>query len=433
MKISKVLAREIFDSRGEPTVECELHLDPFESECLEESQESITKKPLIVTASVPSGKSKGKHEAFELRDENFRLNAKGVIKAIRNIENKIGPAIIGKEPNVIELDSLMVELDGTENKSNLGANAILATSFAILKAQALSLNIELYELIATICKISTVSIPVPLFNFINGGMHANNKLDIQEFMIVPTGHHTFRSCIESSLELFYNLKEILKEKKLGINIADEGGFTPEVKNETEALDLLMLAIEKTGNNNGEFAIAIDVAASTLYDAKTKKYKISGKNYSSEALSKYYGQLISDYPIISIEDPFDQDDFEAWKEFTQEFDNSLQIIGDDLYTTDPERISKGALEKLSNSALIKPNQIGTVTETLQSILTCKEYGLDTIISHRSGETCDSIIADLAIGTQAGQIKAGGLNRGERLAKYNRLLRIEDKLTMDILNS
>lgn len=437
MKISKVIGREIFDSRGFPTIECELTLE--KNSLGDGSLESDTNNanncdmPVIVTASVPSGRSTGKYEAFELRDEKKRLDGRGVIKAIRNLENIIGPAIIGKEPDVVSLDMIMLELDGTPDKSKLGANAILAASLAILKAQAINKELEVYELVASLCKLTAVSIPIPLFNFINGGMHADNNIDMQEFLIIPTEQHTFRSCMELAAELFYNLKGILIEKKLGTCIGDEGGFAPRLGHEKEVLDILMLAIEKTTSIRGEFTIAIDVAASTLYDSKTKKYNISGQKYTGQALAKYYEELISSYPIIALEDPFDQDDFGNWKDFTSTFGGQIQIIGDDLFATNPERILIGAQDTLANCAIIKPNQIGTVTETLQAILTCKENGFDTIISHRSGETCDSIIADIAIGTQAGQIKAGGINRGERLAKYNRLLRVEDKLTMEALNS
>lgn len=449
MKISRVVAREIFDSRGLPTVECELTLENEKSEFYKKTsgaQNSKTKlsdhnfdqfnesedRPIIVTASAPAGMSTGKYEATCLRDNKSRLSGKGVIKAVRNIENIIGPAIIGQNPDVIQLDATMIELDGTQNKKNLGANAMLATSLAVLKAQAIDSQLEVYELIANLCKMSAVSIPIPLFNFINGGMHADNNLSFQEFMIIPTGQNTFRACMESAMELFFQLKQILIEKKMSTLTGDEGGFAPKLGNEIEALNLLSQAIDKSENISGDFSIAIDIAASTLYDKKTKKYNISGKTYSGKTLAKYYQELIANYPIICLEDPFDQDDTDSWKEFTAKIGDKIQIVGDDLFATNPERISNGAHELLANCALIKPDQIGTVTETLQAILISREFGLDTIISHRSGENCQSIIADLAVGTQAGQIKAGGLNRGERLEKYNRLLRIEDRLTMEAIN-
>jgi len=420
MKISQVIGREIFDSRGLPTIECELILE------LNSGQN------LSVRASVPSGTSIGKHEAVELRDDKKRLSGKGVLKAVRNLENEIGPAIIGKEPDIVSMDIKILNVDGTDDKSRLGANTILAASLAILRAQAVANEMEPYELIASLCNLDTVSIPIPMFNFINGGVHAHNKLDIQEFMIIPTGQTTFRSAMESGATVFYNLKSILLEKGLKLCIGDEGGFAPDVKNEKEALDLLVQAIEKSKDIEGGFVIAMDVAASRLYNAKTKKYSLSGNDYSSDELIKYYEELLTNYPIIYVEDCFDQDDWESWKSFTALHNENIQIAGDDLFVTNPERILKGAQEVAANTAIIKLNQIGTVTETLQAIITCKENGIDTVISHRSGETNDNLIVDLAIGTQSGQIKAGGLTRGERLSKYNRLLRIEDNLTMQALN-
>ena len=419
MKISQVIGREIFDSRGFPTIECELALE------LNSGQH------LSVRASVPAGKSSGKYEALELRDEK-RLFSKGVLEAIRNLENEIGPAIIGKEPDVVSMDIAMLNIDGTDNKSKLGANAILAASLAILRAQAIAHELEPYELIASLCNFDTVSIPIPMFNFINGGCHANNSLDIQEFMVVPTGQTTFRAAMESAAIIFHNTQSLILEKGLRLCVGDEGGFAPNLKNEKEALDLLVEAIEKSKNIDGGFVIALDVAASELYNPKTKKYSLSGKDYSSDELAHYYEELISQYPIMYIEDPFDQDDWQGWQSFTATYSENIQIAGDDLFATNPERIVKGVEQMTANTAIIKPNQIGTVTETLQAAMTCKEYGIDTVVSHRSGETNDNIIVDIAMGTQSGQIKAGGLSRGERLAKYNRLLRIEDKLTMQALN-
>jgi len=421
MKISQVMGREIFDSRGFPTIECELIL------------ESSNKKNLSVQASVPSGVSTGTHEAFQLRDEKTRLSGMGVIQAIRNLENIIGPAIIGKEPDVVALDITMANLDGTDNKSKLGSNAMLAASFAILRAQAIANGLEPYELIASLCNLNTISIPIPMFNVINGGAHASNNLDIQEFMIIPTGQTTFRAAFESAAEVFYNLKSILKQKDLGTYTGDEGGFAPCLDNEKQVLDILVEAIEKSNKLiDGEFVLGLDVAATQFYNPKTKKYILSGQKYSPEQLITYYKELISNYPIIYLEDPFAQDDWDTWKTFTALFSESIQIVGDDIFATNPNRILQGVKSGVANAAIIKPNQIGTVTETLQAILACKENGYDTIISHRSGETNDTIIVDLAIGTQSGQIKAGGLTHGERMAKYNRLLRIEDKLTMQALN-
>ena len=422
MKISQVIGREIFDSRGFPTIECELILE------LDSGQY------LSVRASVPSGASTGVHEAFQLRDGKKRLSGMGVMKAIQNLENIIGPAIIGKKPDVVALDIEMVNLDKTDNKSKLGSNTMLAASIAILRAQAIANELEPYELIANLCNLNTISIPIPMFNIINGGAHADNNLDIQEFMIIPTGQTTFRAAIESGAEVFYNLKSLLKQKGLGACTGDEGGFSPNLNNEKQALDILVEIIEKSKERiDGEFVIALDIAATQFYDTKTKKYTLSGQSYSSEELSKYYQELITNYPIIYLEDPFAQDDWDAWKEFTSLFSDNIQIVGDDIFTTNPARILKGVELGVANAAVIKPNQIGTVTETLQAVLICKENGYDTIVSHRSGETNDSIIVDLAIGTQSGQIKAGGLTRGERMAKYNRLLRIEDKLTLQALNN
>jgi len=421
MKIRQVIGREIFDSRGFPAVECEL--------ILEESANQI----FSVRAAIPSGLSRGKHEAFELRDGQKRLFGRGVLKAVDNLQNVIGPAIIGQEPDVVQMDIKMLELDNTENKSKLGANAILAASIAILKAQAIANRLEVYELIARLCELSSVSIPIPMLNIISGGMHAPNNLDMQEFLIIPAGQTTFRSAFEDSLTVFYNLNDLLKEKGLYNCIGDEGGFAPALKNEREALDLILEAIKKSSGIEGTFVIGIDVAASRLYNQDKNNYTIHGKQYSQDALIKLYSELINNYPIVYIEDPFDQDDLETWKDFTKIFGEKIQITGDDLFTTNPEKILKGAKEKLANSAVIKPNQIGTITETLQAIIVAKENGLDTIISHRSGETNDNIVVDLAMGTQSGQIKAGGPTRGERLSKYNRLLRIEDKLTMQVLNN
>ena len=389
---------------------------------------------ISVRASVPSGVSTGTHEAFQLRDRKKRLAGMGVIQAIRNLENIIGPAIIGKEPDVVALDIIMANLDGTDDKSKLGSNTILATSLAVLRAQAVVNGLEPYELIASLCNLNTISIPIPMFNIINGGAHASNNLDIQEFMLIPTGQATFRSAMESAAEVFYNLKALLKEKGLGSCAGDEGGFSPNLSNEKQALDILVETIEKSNDIiDGEFVIGLDIAATQCYNPKTKKYTLSGQIYSSEELITHYQELITNYPIIYLEDPFAQDDWDTWKAFTGLFSDNIQIVGDDIFATNPARILKGVKAGVANASVIKPNQIGTVTETLQAILTCKENGYDTIIAHRSGETNDTIIVDLAIGTQSGQIKAGGLTRGERMAKYNRLLRIEDKLTMDALGN
>jgi len=422
MKISQVMGREIFDSRGFPTIECELVL------------ENKSGQYYSVRASVPSGVSTGAHEAFQLRDEKPRLAGMGVIKAIRNLENIIAPAIIGKEPDTVTLDITMANLDGTDDKSKLGSNTMLAASLAILRAQAISNEMEPYELIASLCNLDTISIPIPMFNVINGGAHASNNLDIQEFIIIPTGQTTFRAAFESAAEVFYNLKSILNKKGFATCFGDEGGFAPPLNNEKQALDILVEAIKKSNETiDGEFVLGLDVAATQFYNPETKKYTLSGEVYTPEQLIAHYQELITKYPIIYMEDPFAQDDWDSWKTCTALFSENIQIVGDDIFATNPNRILQGVESGVANAAIIKPNQIGTITETLQAILACKENEYDTIISHRSGETNDTIIVDLAIGTQSGQIKAGGLTRGERMAKYNRLLRIEDKLTMQALNS
>jgi len=421
MKIKQVIGREIFDSRGFPTIECEL--------ILEENKDQL----LSVKASVPSGASTGKYEAKELRDDEKRLTGKGVLKAIENLENKIAPLIIGKEPDIISMDMQTIELDGTKNKSCLGSNATLASSLAILRAQAMSQGMETYELIASLCGLESISIPIPMFNIINGGVHATNKIDFQEFMIIPIGQSNFRSAMENSAEVFYTLSSILKKKGLKKCMGDEGGFAPDLKSERETLDLIMEAIEKSNCVNDSFAIAIDVASSRLYNSKKNEYTIQNQTYSPEKLINFYGELINDYPIIYIEDGFAEDDWNTWKTFTKKFGEQVQIVGDDLFATNPSKILKGAEEKAANATIIKPNQIGTITETILAIITAREQNLNTIISHRSGETNDNLIVDLAIGTQSGLIKAGGLTGGERLSKYNRILRIEDKLTMQAMNS
>jgi len=416
MKITKIIGREIFDSRGFPTVECELILENAHG----------------FTASVPAGASKGTHEAVELRDEKKRLAGKGVQQAIENIEQVIAPKLLGKEPNVVEMDMKMITMDATEDKSKLGANAILAVSCATLKAQSAMEGLQPFELIADLCGVETVSIPIPLVNIINGGLHAENKLTIQEFMVVAKGQQTVRGSLEATAELFYELKNVLKESGKSTLVGDEGGFAPNFKDEKEALDTLMQAIENVKKKyKQDFLIAIDAAATSFYDQKTKKYKLGKKKYSSEELIEWYVQLSKDYPLFSIEDGLHEDDWEYWPKLTKKLGAKVQIVGDDLFTTNQDRIAKGLKEGAANAVLIKPNQIGTITETLQAIALCSQHELNPVISHRSGETEDTLIVDLAIGTNSGQIKLGGLSRGERIAKYNQLLRIEDRLSMSIL--
>jgi enolase len=411
MKIKKIIGREIFDSRGFPTIECELILENNAS----------------VIASVPVGASCGDAEAYEMRDGGTRLMGKGVLKAIDILENKIAPLFI-------EMDLLMIQLDGTENKTNLGANTMLAASIALCRAQALINEIKPYELIAEICDFDSIALPYPMFNIINGGMHADNNLSIQEFMITPIGAQSFRQAMELGTTVFHNLKTLLHKNGKKTNVGDEGGFAPNLDSDEQALDFIMEAINLSGSDAQEYiAIALDVAATGLYDQKKNLYILQDKRYNSEELIEYYAKLASKYPIYSIEDGLSESDWDGWASMTANLGKSLQIVGDDLFATNPARIIYGIENDSANSAIIKPNQIGTLTETLQAIKLCKKADINTVISHRSGETNDTFIVDLAVGTSAGQIKAGGCSRGERLAKYNKMLHIEDELVLSILDA
>jgi len=417
MKITNVAAHEIFDSRGYPTIECELTLENGQS----------------VRASVPSGLSRGTYEAAELRDDNTRLMGLGVHKAIEKLEMDIAPLIINHEPNVVEMDLKMLELDGTQNKSNLGANTLLAASTAITKAQAISSTIKPYELIAQLCGFDQISLPYPQCNIINGGMHANNNLQIQEIMIVPIGFPTFREAFEAILEINYKLKTILHKQGKKTLVGDEGGFASNFDDETEALDLLMQAIEE-GKTTDEknFVIALDMATSHFYNPQTKTYNWHNRTVTSHDMIKLYDKLSRTYPIYSIEDGLSEDDWDGWQLMMKKLGDRLQLVGDDLFVTNPARIAEGIEQHLANAVLIKPTQIGTITETLQAVLLCKDAGISTIVSHRSGETEDTFIVDLAVGTSSGQIKIGGCSRGERMTKYNQMLRIEDGLHLALLN-
>lgn len=411
MKIKQIRAREIFDSRGMPTIECELFIDDGRHVC----------------ASVPSGASRGEKEAVELRDGGFRLMGAGVLKSIQTIEQVIAPMLIGREPNLIRMDEEMNAADGTENKSKFGANTILAVSMAIAKAQAVVEEVELYELLAHLCEYDLVALPYPMFNVINGGAHAHNNLQIQEFMIMPVGVPTFRAAMEAAVTLSHILKKILQQNGLSTGVGDEGGFAPDFNSETQALDLLMEAIEYAQQDfEGSIMIALDCAASQFYNPQTQLYSWHGKNLSSQEMIAWYSRMIEKYPIYAIEDGLSEHDWQGWKEMTALLGSKIQIVGDDIFCTNAELIWEGIDHKVANTVVIKPNQVGTVTQALQAIKLCKEYDRNIVISHRSGETNDSFIADLAVGTSAGQIKAGGLTRGERMAKYNRLLKIEDVL-------
>ncbi len=406
--IYEVFAREVLDSRGNPTVEVEVILD---SGC--------TGK-----AMVPSGASTGEREALELRDgDEKRYKGKGVLKAVDNVNDIIAPKLEGldalEQPYI---DELLIEIDGTENKNNLGANALLGVSMAVARAAADFCNLPLYRYLGG---VRARELPVPLMNVINGGAHAQNPLDVQEFMIAPVGAENFRESLRMGVEVFHTLKSVLKEKGHLTGVGDEGGFAPQIKSTKEALDVLVLAIEKAGFTPGEdILLALDVAASETY--KKGKYYIDGNTFTSDKLVDFYDDLIKSYPIISIEDGMAQNDWKGWTKLTDRCAQKVQIVGDDIFVTNPKILLEGISKGAANSILIKLNQIGTVTETLTTIEIAKRAGYTCVISHRSGETEDTFIADLAVATNTGQIKTGSASRSERIAKYNQLLRIEEEL-------
>ena len=410
-KIEKTIAREILDSRGNPTVEVDIILDDG----------------TMGRAAVPSGASTGRHEACELRDTDpKRYLGKGVTKAVNNVTETIGPKIKGLDPSEQEnIDKLMIELDGTENKSNLGANAILGVSIAIARAAASVSNKPVYKYLGN---DDAHIIPVPMMNIINGGEHADNNLDIQEFMIMPVGADSFSEALRIGAEVFHCLKKILNAKGCNTNVGDEGGFAPELKCNEEALGTIMEAINKAGYDPGkDVLLALDVAANEVY--KDEKYVLKAESdpeKSIEAMISFYEALISNYPIYSIEDGLAEDDWDGWKALTGKLGNKVQLVGDDLFVTNINRLKKGIDLGIANSILIKLNQIGTITETIQTIEMAKSKGYTTVISHRSGETEDTIISDFAVATNAGQIKTGSLSRTDRICKYNQLLRIEEEL-------
>ncbi len=406
--IESIQAREILDSRGRPTIEAEVYLA----------------NGVVGLAQVPSGASTGSFEAHELRDDDKkRYGGKGVLKAVANVEHKIAPALANLDAiDQALVDQTMIDLDGSPNKSNLGANAILGVSLATAKAAAETLGLPLYRYLGgTLANV----LPVPLMNVINGGSHADNNVDIQEFMIVPVGAPSFKEALRWGAEVFASLAKVLKDKNLLTGVGDEGGFAPNLGSNQEALDLLMMAIEKAGYKPGEqIALALDVAASEFY--KDGKYTYDGVAHSPTELIDYLDGLVSQYPIVSIEDGLHEDDWDSWVALTQKMGSKVQLVGDDLFVTNRTRLQKGIDLKASNSILIKLNQIGSLTETLDTIDLGKRNSYRSVISHRSGETEDTTIADLAVATRAGQIKTGSLCRSERVAKYNRLLRIEDEL-------
>jgi enolase len=408
-EIVAVRAREILDSRGNPTVEADV----------------ILKSGIVGRAAVPSGASTGEHEAIELRDgDPRRYRGKGVLRAVANVETEIGPAVKGLDPvDQVGLDRTLIELDGTENKSHLGANAILAVSLAGARAAAEQLKLPLYRYLGG--PLSRV-LPVPQMNILNGGAHASNNVDIQEFMIMPIGAGSFREALRWGAEVFQSLKEQLKERKLTTAVGDEGGFAPNLESNEQALDLVLEAVRRAGYEPGrEVVLALDVAASEL--GSEGAYKLGGREgLTAGDLTQMYKNWCDRYPIRSIEDGLGEDDWEGWKELTGWLGDRIQLVGDDIFVTNTERLLRGIAADVANSILIKVNQIGTLTETLKAIELARTAGYTAVISHRSGETEDTFIADLAVATAVGQIKTGSLSRSERTAKYNRLLRIEEQL-------
>ena len=410
MFIKDIHAREILDSRGNPTIEVDMTLD----------------NGVTATASVPSGASTGSREALELRDKDpKRFEGKGVLQAVSNVNTIIRPALIGKKTDQLSIDNYLIKLDGTENKSNLGANAILAVSLACLKCLAKANDKELYEYVSN----KSVTMPIPMINIINGGAHAVNNIDIQEFMIMPV-MKSIKERIRAASEVFHALKKLLSINGFAVGVGDEGGFAPNLNNNTMALDFIMEAIRKAGYKPGEdIFIALDVAASELYDKETNTYKLDGKSFTSEELITFYEKLIDTYPILSIEDPFYENDFETLAKFTSLVGSRIMIVGDDYFVTNEKYLEKGIEMHAGNAILLKANQIGTVSEMIKTIVLAKKNNYKTIISHRSGETEDTFIADLAVGLAIPFIKTGSMCRGERIAKYNRLMRIEEKLKRD----
>lgn len=408
--IGEVYAREILDSRGNPTVEVDVVLEDG----------------TMGRAAVPSGASTGAYEAVELRDEDERYLGKGVRKAVDNVNAIIGPEIIGMSAfDQIGIDQLMIELDGTPNKEKLGANAILGVSMAVAKAAAEAQNLSLFQYLGG---VNAKQLPVPMMNILNGGKHADNNVDIQEFMVMPVGAKCFADALRMGAEIFHNLKKVLKGKGLSTSVGDEGGFAPSLKSNEEALSVIMEAIQKAGYKPGEdVVLALDVAATELY--KDGQYILEGEGVtkSAEELIEFYAMLVDKYPIVSIEDGLSEDDWDGWKKLTDRLGSKIQLMGDDLFVTNTERLGRGIKEGIGNSILIKVNQIGTITETLDCIEMAKRAGYTCVISHRSGETEDATIADIAVATNAGQIKTGAPSRSDRVAKYNQLLRIEEELS------
>lgn len=409
--IADIYARQVLDSRGNPTVEVEVQLD----------------SGVMGRAIVPSGASTGAHEAVELRDGDQAVyHGKGVLKAIDNVNEVIAPELLGFDArDQIGIDHLLIELDGTPNKSKLGANAILGVSMAVARAAAEAVGQELYEYLGG---FNAKTLPVPMMNILNGGEHADNNVDIQEFMVMPVGAESFSDALRMGTEIFHSLKSVLQQKGLNTAVGDEGGFAPNLSSNEEAIRTIISAIEKAGYTPGEDVfIALDVAATELYQDGKYEFKGEGVTRTTDEMISFYEELVQKYPIISIEDGLDEDDWEGWNKLTATIGKKVQLVGDDLFVTNTERLEKGIREGTANSILIKVNQIGTLTETFDAIEMAKRAGYTAVISHRSGETEDTIIADIAVATNAGQIKTGAPSRTDRVAKYNQLLRIEDKLS------
>jgi enolase len=411
--IGEIHAREILDSRGNPTVEADVFLADGS----------------MGSAAVPSGASTGEHEAVELRDgDETRFKGKGVLKAVENVNSEIAEALAGMDAsNQRALDDKMIELDGTENKGRLGANAILAVSMAAARASAVSIGVPLYRYLGG---VSANVLPVPMMNILNGGAHADNNVDFQEFMAMPVGAPSFAEALRWGAEVFHTLKSVLKKRGYNTAVGDEGGFAPSLKSNTEAIEVILEAIQKAGYRPGEdIAIALDPAASELYKEGNGKYlfwKSDKSVKSSEDMVRFWAKWARDYPIVSLEDGLAEDDWQGWQMLTRELGSKIQLVGDDLFVTNTQRLQRGIDEGVANSILIKVNQIGTVSETLDAIALARRNGYTSVISHRSGETEDTFIADLAVATCAGQIKTGSASRTDRIAKYNQLLRIEEEL-------
>ena len=410
MKIQRVHAREVLDSRGLPTVEVEVTL----------------KNGVIGRATVPSGASTGVHEAVELRDGGKRYLGKGVARAVSHVNDKIAPRLRGKEArDQVAIDQIMIDMDGSPNKGKLGANAVLGVSLAVAHAQARTQNLSLYRYLGG---AMAKTLPVPMLNVLNGGAHADNNVDVQEFMVVPYGLRSFADALRSAAEIFQTLKKVLHDRGLSTSVGDEGGFAPRVKSNAEAIELLLEAITQAGYQAGrQVGLALDVASSEFYDDGGYVFKKSdGQKRSRDDMIKLYEDWVRQYPIVSIEDGFAEDDWEGWRMMTQALGKKIQLVGDDLFVTNKIRLKQGIDKGVANSILVKVNQIGSLSETLDTMKLAKEAGYTTVMSHRSGETEDVTIADLAVATNAGQIKTGAPCRGERTAKYNQLLRIEEEL-------